>query len=333
MRIFVYEYVTGGGLLGRPLPALMVQEGELVLQALLQDLVGLGGIEVTVLRDARMPPIDLPVTVRTLYHSRELPPQLRRGLEQSDALLPVAPETAGALQAVSETALAQRRRLLGSRPEAVAVAASKRRTVRRLGAHDLPVVPTWGGEEVLAGAPLPPPPWVVKPDDGVGCAGTRILWQAAELRRRLQAVRHPEALVVQPFLSGQHVSLSVVCGKRGCRLLSGNLQRMVVVNDEFRRTGWVVNGLQYDRRRMERLARAVFRALPGLWGYFGIDLILTADGPVILEVNPRLTTCYAGLSRALGVNAAGLMLGRGWDGPVAGGAGSVVLDLEVEYAA
>ena len=49
-------------------------------------------------------------------------------------------------------------------------------------------------------------------------------------------------------------------------------------------------------------------SLPGLWGYFGVDLILSGGGPVVVDVNPRLTTSYAGLRPALGINAAGMVL-------------------------
>nr|WP_269902909.1 ATP-grasp domain-containing protein [Xanthobacter dioxanivorans] len=48
-------------------------------------------------------------------------------------------------------------------------------------------------------------------------------------------------------------------------------------------------------------------AFPGLAGIFGIDILLTPDGPVVVEVNPRLTTAYAGLGPALGRNPAGLL--------------------------
>jgi predicted ATP-grasp superfamily ATP-dependent carboligase len=45
-----------------------------------------------------------------------------------------------------------------------------------------------------------------------------------------------------------------------------------------------------------------------LWGYAGIDFIDTDAGPLALEVNPRLTTSYAGLRRAMGINPALLVL-------------------------
>ena len=50
------------------------------------------------------------------------------------------------------------------------------------------------------------------------------------------------------------------------------------------------------------LARRVAAAVPELWGYAGIDLILTEAGLHVLEINPRLTSSYAGLRSALGGN-------------------------------
>jgi len=56
------------------------------------------------------------------------------------------------------------------------------------------------------------------------------------------------------------------------------------------------------------LAKRAIAAIPGLWGYVGIDVVLTQRGPVVLEVNPRLTTSYAGLRAALDINPARLVL-------------------------
>ena len=49
-------------------------------------------------------------------------------------------------------------------------------------------------------------------------------------------------------------------------------------------------------------------AIPSLRGYVGIDFIQTEEGPMVLEINPRLTTSYCGLRSALGVNVADLVL-------------------------
>ena len=52
------------------------------------------------------------------------------------------------------------------------------------------------------------------------------------------------------------------------------------------------------------LAQRVADTIAGLHGYFGIDFVRTAAGPVVIEVNPRLTSSYAGLKPALGLNVA-----------------------------
>jgi predicted ATP-grasp superfamily ATP-dependent carboligase len=56
------------------------------------------------------------------------------------------------------------------------------------------------------------------------------------------------------------------------------------------------------------LARRIAQALPGLWGYVGVDYLETASGPVVLEINPRPTTSCCGLRPALGLNLASLVL-------------------------
>jgi len=52
-------------------------------------------------------------------------------------------------------------------------------------------------------------------------------------------------------------------------------------------------------------AARIGRSVPGLCGFVGIDLVWHAQrGPVAIEINPRVTCAYVGLSRALGRNLA-----------------------------
>lgn len=334
VRILVFEYISGGGLLGRALPQDHLQEGELMLHALLRDLSELPGHQIMTLRDARLSPLNLPINVHMLYHSRELAQAMSRSLKDCDAVWPIAPETGGELERLSQAALDHGCALLGSRPEAISIATSKLATIRRLSEHEIPVVTSWSGAQVLAGAPLPDPPWVVKPDDGIGCSGTRIVRSRDDLFAML--LESPTGLIVQPYMTGTHASLSVLAGNGQCILLACNEQRVVVVNDEFRLSGCVVNGVQSGRPALERLARAVVDALPGLWGYFGVDLILNAEQAYVLEVNPRLTTSFAGISAALGVNVPAMVLGLLENKSALEaqpGTQTVSLDLETVYVA
>jgi predicted ATP-grasp superfamily ATP-dependent carboligase len=90
--------------------------------------------------------------------------------------------------------------------------------------------------------------------------------------------------------------------------LSCNLQRVAIANDEFHLLGCVVNGLAEDRSRYVRMAHDIAAALPDLWGLVGVDLIASDHGPLLLEINPRITTSYVGLKSSLAENPAALVL-------------------------
>jgi tyramine---L-glutamate ligase len=103
-------------------------------------------------------------------------------------------------------------------------------------------------------------------------------------------------------------SLCLLCRGGDARLLSCNLQRIAVANDEFHLLGCIVNGMTDGQMRYARMARAIAAAVPDLWGLVGVDFIASEQGPLLLEINPRLTTSYAGLKSSLGENPAALVL-------------------------
>jgi len=130
-------------------------------------------------------------------------------------------------------------------------------------------------------------------------------WRAA--RDRLAA--DPRELVAQPWIDGPALSLSLLCDGRGARLLSCNRQHVRVAGGRVTLEAIGVNAVADRNGQLAQLAGRIAAAVPGLWGYVGVDFVLTSQGPVVLEINPRLTTSYCGLRQALGINAAALVLG------------------------
>ncbi len=310
MRLLICEYVTGGGFLGQPLPASLAREGDMMLAALVKDVAAVGGIEIATVRDRRLRDVDLPATFRVVSAPDDPWLVWRNAVQAADAVWPIAPETGGALTRLSELVIAAGRTLIGSRPNAVALAASKLATAELLAAHGIAVVPTVPLEAALHDdLPAAPNGWVVKPDDGAGAESTRLFRRRDDMRRWLGAAPDRDNFVIQPYVEGVAASLSVLC-QNGCSwLLSCNRQEVVIENGEFRFCGSLVGGLEQRRPRYEPVAAAVAAAIPDLWGYVGIDFMDSAAGPLVLEVNPRLTTSYVGLGRATRMNPAGLVLG------------------------
>jgi predicted ATP-grasp superfamily ATP-dependent carboligase len=151
-------------------------------------------------------------------------------------------------------------------------------------------------------------PCVVKPDDGVGCEGAAIVrspvdWEC--LRGRLSASMD---WVVQPLTAGESLSLSALFSRGNTLLWTVNRQHIVEEGHGFRLAGCGVNALDDSGGTLAGLAERVAVAVPELWGYAGIDLILSEAGPRVLEINPRLTSSYAGLRASLNINPAASVL-------------------------
>ena len=295
MKVFAFDYASGGGdgggrgagASGAALPDALKHHGRIMLGALLADLVKLPEVELITISDP------------SLFKCR-----FNACLQAADAVWPLAPEAGGVLERLSRQVLRHKRILLGSKPAALRVAASKLRTARVLAKAGVAVAATY-----TAGQSLPDGngAWVVKPDDGAGCLDTRIFPDAGSALAWI-AASGVAGYVLQPFIPGRLGSLSLLCCDGEAQVLSCNEQRIVVRDNQFHFLGTTVNSLSDCAGRFARLAQSVAAAIPGLWGHVGVDFVNAEHGVVVLEVNPRMTTSYCGLHASIGCNPAALVL-------------------------
>lgn len=290
MLVFVCETVTGGDYAGDELPEELIAEGELMRDALVGDLEDLPGVRVVTTHDSRLAP-------PPRGQSRAIGPGDDPRAIWGDIAAtvhccwPVAPEMDGILARLVGQLRARNPRVIACDGPTLRVCASKMRTAETLAAAGIPVVPTWwpaGVPEGTAG------PFVMKPDDGAGAMDVRLFQQ-------LPPPPYPAGIVAQPLVEGVPASLTLLCQSGRTHVLAANRQHVSVVDGHFQFSGVTVGGVPLDAA-LRTLATRIGAALPGLHGIVGVDYIATANGPVVMEVNPRLTTSYAGLRRALAVN-------------------------------
>lgn len=302
MRIFAFEYVTGGGFAGQPLPDFLA-DGETMWQALVRDLTALPGLEVITLRDARLTMPDIPGLEAIATDAHRFNADYQHCLAAADAVWPVAPESGGLLEDLSREIIHAGKRLLGSGPDAVRVAASKHATYQRLLSTGLRQPRTFTSPFLMT----EDRPVVAKPDDGAGCADTHYFDGLAALEAWVLA-HGGESHAYQYYVPGPALSLSLLCCDGQAQLLSVNRQHVEIRDGRFQAHGVTVNALEDTDGTYRRVARYIAEALPDLWGYVGVDLVAAEDGPRVLEINPRLTLSYAGLGQALGCNPAAFVL-------------------------
>lgn len=277
----------------------------MMLQTLLDDLKPLSNIELLLPLDRRFQQLDLPERTEVVWLDSDdiLLQSLPNWLADCDAVWPIAPETGGLLQTVAVLAEQAHKTLLLSASDTVSVCGDKLATARILSEHGLNVVET----RPLTDCDETPFPAVVviKPRDGVGCEGSRIVDSEAGYRHVVDELDDVQNYILQPRLHGTAMSLSCLFKHGRGWLICCNRQQVDIVDGCFRLTACQVNIEANDAKRYLAIVEQIATAMPGLWGYVGIDLIENnRHQPIILEINPRLTTSYAGIRRATGINVA-----------------------------
>ena len=330
MKILIFEYITGGGLCREDLPASLAAEGLLMVKALLRDLSELDGIETVLLLDNRLMErltVGDNVTIVDIDRSDDIQTVLERQLDYCDAVWPVAPEMDNILLDLTQMFEKHQKPVLSSSSEAVALTTDKLTTFQQLTSHRIDAVAT---ESLQSADIFQNCKRVVKPIDGVGCEQTRIIDGAGALARLLPQMAVPERYIVQPFIEGQPKSLSCLFKSGRGWLLSVNAQVIQIVDHRFKLLACKVNEQNVTTDSYRHLVDRIACVFPELWGYAGIDFIETPKGTVVLEINPRLTTSYAGIHQALGINVAKQVLSMLKHDPVIKPTGNQTITVSIE---
>lgn len=307
MKMLVFEYITGGGFNRKELPESLANEGRLMLQALLDSLSAIGALELTVMLDWRMVGSlnlhgfnSIVITVQD-----DCQRQFEQLAGEFDAVWPVAPESGGILEVLCQTVEGLGKILLTSASSAVALTGNKFLTYQRLIEQGIPTVST----RMLDMSPYNfyPGENIVKPVDGIGCEDSYVVMTREDKKSLPAKLREKGCYIVQPHVHGNKTSLSCLFKEGRSWLLCANLQKFELFNNQYHLSEIIVNYAS-DLSPYQNLVAKLAAALPDLWGYAGIDLIETTDRILMLEINPRLTTSFAGVEKALGINMASLVL-------------------------
>ena len=303
MRVFVYEHLSGGG--SADAPDELLDAGREMRDAVARDLLQAGDCAVSVAVGPRS--LMLPAGARAVPvpAGSSATDFVAHQAALHDRAWVIAPETGGVLAQLQRAVDAER--WLGCDAEAIALTSSKSATLAHAAAHGLTTALAFTQSPATCR-------WVVKPDDGAGAIGTRVHDTHAAACADLQQRRERrEAAVLEAWVVGEALSLSLLCSAGGTELLSVNRQQLTI--DAFGMlsfSGVQSNVLAHADARFATLrawAQTLAQAFAGMRGYVGVDLVWHPQrGPVLIEINPRVTMAYVGLSAALGRNLAALVL-------------------------
>lgn len=294
-------------------------------RALVDDFSRVPGLQVaTCLSERLWPPWQqgtLPQGVECFWteHSAEWSEVWGNVVAAVDAVLVIAPESGGLLNDLVATAGAKS---LNCTPQAIVLCADKLRLAEHCGRHGIPTIPT-----VAENWETPPRsgefPCLIKPRDGAGCCLTYAVPNAAAWRRAAWLYANEPALALrQPSIEGRHLSIAALF-REGTSLDVFPMGEQQIAIDGRGKLSYDGGTIPADVEsqladRVTSLILDVARTVPGLRGYVGFDILVprcTPQHPLLVEINPRLTTSYVGYRQLCEQNLAAAMLGL-VDGPL-----------------
>ena len=280
------------------------------------------GHSVTTVLDSRIADLDPPleadfkIIVNALGEAENA---VQKAAESADAACIIAPETNNTLQTLVESVERSNIPSLNSSSNAIQKVSDKillQKHSEKIGVPT-PETITFSSEDNLEtivqtvteriGYPA-----VFKPAYGAACEGLSIVTNdnQAESAIRKIAKSASTKVIAQKLIQGVPASVTLISNGTEALPVSLNKQN---VSLETPKQASTYNGgtVPLDNARKEdafATAKKLVESIKGLKGYIGVDLVLTENKPVLIEINPRLTTSYIGLRKVTNLNLAQTIL-------------------------
>lgn len=308
MRIFVSEYISGGGLADFPLPASMLREGRAMHGALVADLLEIPGCHVATTLDERQRasstlPLSPFLEVEYVDKATREQTAFERLCIEADVTLVIAPETGGELSRRVQHVVDMGQPTLNCDSHAIDLCGDKLRLAEHLANQGISTIRTHAIRANENPWEIFPGDCVVKPRDGAGSWMTFLILERDALRwervrNEMKATQVIGRAIIQPYVAGKSLSVGCLCDS------VGNVEVFPIAHQNLNGPDFEYHGgslpAKLDQRAVtaiHELVQSACASIQGLRGYVGIDLLLpdtSPTSPVIVEFNPRLTTSYIG---------------------------------------
>jgi tyramine---L-glutamate ligase len=282
MKLFITESITTKaalGLLTEPEAVALLPEGQAMLRAVCEDFRSLSNIEVFTFPDH-------------LGSDHSIEDHFRKMVAKVDAVLAIAPEIDGELIHVKQLIEEAGKPSLSCGSETVRRIGNKWNLYQHWSSNGILTPKTWKANQDSE-APFP---WVVKLSQGAGSFRMSLIHNQEDWIAWKSIVPRAEqaSFLVQEYLPGIPASLGFLCGTNQ-RIALKPVRQNIDFQNQFRYLGGSFDLTLTQEERVKKVANAAIEQLDGMRGFVGVDVMLRDDGDLAIEVNPRLTTSYAGL--------------------------------------
>jgi len=326
-KIFIFEFVSGGGYNQVDIPLSLFCEGYAMLRTTIEDFKKLG-FQIITLLDKRISHLARYLKTDMVKFVKPEDDYLKiytKCVKKSPFCFIIAPEFSKHLYNLTKIAKNLNKKILSIDLSGVWLGTSKLETYKYFIANKVNTpksyrIPLKGGKMdvdfILQKFEQFDCSLIMKPEDG---AGSELIYHFTTKDQILQLFERAKtnldiarSYIVQEFIDGDDLSISIINRTTSEKIntmdqiiLSINAQNVQNIDsnkDSLYLGGFTpVENYKVLKKKFEKILKSM--DLTSFQGYFGIDFIKKADNSIhFIEINPRLTTSYIGIRIILDFN-------------------------------
>lgn len=322
LKLLIYEHAAGGGFRDKTVSSSILSEGYGMLNTLITDFKA-AGHHVTTLLDSRLaafnPSLEADCII-PISSLSEAEATLKRVSESVDAVYVIAPESNQVLETLVEGVEQTGVLSLNCSADAIGSVSDKMVLYEFLKELGLPTPETIVFNALDDAAEIKQTlkrrlgfPLIFKPVDGAGCSRLSVVRNASQVADALIKTRRESSsrqVMAQELVEGVAASVSMISAGSEALPIALNKQNVTLRTPE-RHSSYDGGHVPLDnplKKDAFAAAEKTVKSFGNLRGYVGVDLILTEKEPVVIEVNPRLTTSYVGVRDVVNFSIAQSMI-------------------------
>ena len=133
------------------------------------------------------------------------------------------------------------------------------------------------------------PLYIIKDRFGCGCNNVRITFNKNS--------KIPSNRIIEKYIPGDSYSVNLYIYDTGYEILSINQQIINIYNNILKLDAINVNIYPYFRNSLFKFIEEILIAFPGLKGFVGFDFIYDKEDLFLIDINPRYTTSMSAISK------------------------------------
>ena len=296
-KIFICEYVTGGGYINKKISKKIFIQANIILKSLLNDFNKISNLKIIYTWDYRFKKLKKLKNVECFYIKKTPLKKWSILIKKVDYFFPIAPETEGKLIELIKLNRFKKK-MLSNKINAIKKTSSKYKTYKFFQKNSIPTLQTFDKKRINFKISKK---WVVKPDDGAGSEKNYIFSNKKDLLNFLTLNKN---FVTQPLIKGVSYSANILSLKNKALILNFNKQKIF-----YQKKKIIFKGTEFIKKipfenKIKKNITTIFKKLPGLNSFFGIDFIIFKKKIFFIDINPRITTSYQNISKNLKINVA-----------------------------